>query len=238
MFLIVFFQEEATKSWDVEILVALITFLAVLIGNIITIWANIIQNKKTLKDNNNKIKRADFENEKDSYIKKLNEFYIPLRHYLENSKTLFKIFKKDKPKDFRTLTYLLKPNQKYDGKKVKLNKNDKALLNRIFNIGSEIENLILKNSYLAGNDLEFISDYKPRDKYAQISYEKNMTLLSLLISHLIVIRMAYEQDLSGQMKKFEGFVFPNEINVRVEEKIKELNRLILDCENNMDSLLN
>jgi len=228
---------EEVKSWDAGILAAIIALLGTLLVNIATNIVTIIQNKKARKDNNNKIKRLDIDAEKKLYVKKLNNFYIPLRHYLENSKTLFKIFLKDKPTGFRTLTYLLKPNQKYNHHKVKLDKNDKALLDRIFKIGLDMEKLILKNGYLAGDDPEFVENYIPKKEYSHIPYEKDMTLLSLLISHLTVIRMAYKADLSGQMGKFKGFVFPNEINPRVEEKIKELQGLISECETKMNSLL-
>ena len=57
-----------------------------------------------------------------------------------------------------------------------------------------------------------------------------MTILSLLISHIVVIRLAYDGKLIGSTAKFEGFVFPNEINIRVDEAIKTLNTKIGECE--------
>ena len=57
-----------------------------------------------------------------------------------------------------------------------------------------------------------------------------MTLLSLLASHLVTIRMAFNDDLSGQKSNFEGFVFPNEVNTRVNEKIIELESKISSIE--------
>jgi len=57
-----------------------------------------------------------------------------------------------------------------------------------------------------------------------------MTILSLLVSHIVVIKLAYDKKLIGNSDKFKGFVFPNEINVRVDEKIIQLNGKIENCE--------
>jgi hypothetical protein len=237
MFLLVLFQEE-NSFLDDTIITAIIGLIGTMVALIVTTIVNIITSNKLLKNNNNLIRRNDLIEEKRRLEKKLNEFYIPLRHHLENSKTLFKIFQKDKPQNFRTLTHLLDPRKLYDGSvQVELSKNDKALLERIFAIGTEMEEIIYQLGYLIGDDKEFVKKYKPREKYAHIQYEKDMTLLSLLVSHLTVIRMAYNQDLSGQLDKFQGFVFPNEINVRVEEKISELEGQVKRCDKKIEKIL-
>ncbi|WP_132011901.1 MULTISPECIES: hypothetical protein [unclassified Flavobacterium] len=211
-------------SLSAEVNAALIAFIGTFIVAIISIH----QNWLTGKDNKKNLQRIAIIEKRQVIENKLNQFYIPLRHHLEHSKTLFKIFVKDKPQNFRTLTYLLDKNQIYGSNNVQvvLNKNDKSLIKTIIKVGTKIENLIHEKSYLIGDDIEFVQNYTPRTEYAHITYERDMTLLSLLISHLITIRMAFNEDLSGQINKFEGFVFPNEVNVRVNEKINELERKI------------
>jgi len=212
---------------DGKIISAWVAFLGTLIVSGITIWQNI----QIRRDKRQEEKRKRILERKISLERKLNEFYLPLRHHLENSKTLFKIFIKDKPNGFRTLTYLLDKKQLYDGKTVTLNSSDKAIFEKILEIGEKIENLTYAKSYLAGTDPEFVSNYKPRDKYAQIPYIKDMTILSLLVSHVVVIRLAYNGKLKGgNPETYKTFVFPNEVNIRVQEKIQELRNEIGKCE--------
>lgn len=211
---------------DPKIIASFVAFLGTLTVAGFTLWNNHRIREESKKEQT----RKRLEEARDIHQIKLSEFYIPLRHYLENSKTLFKIFKKGKPEKFRTLTYLLNPTQKYEGQiQVSLDKNDRSILSKIFEIGEKIESLIYTKSYLAGDDEEFVKSYEPREKYKDLPYEKDMTILSLLISHIVVIRLAYDQKLIGNPENFESFVFPNEINVRVDEKIEDLNKKIRNC---------
>lgn len=212
---------------DAKIISAWVVFLGTLIVSGITLLQNYLIRKDTKKEE----KRKRIIEEKINYEKKLNEFYIPLKHYLENSKTLFKIFIRDKPKGFRTLTYLLDPNQLYAKSIVTLSEADKAILDKIFEIGLKIEKLIYEKSYIIGDDEEFVNNYIPRDEYSHLPYEKEMTILSLLVSHIVVIRLAYNNKLKdANIKTYESFVFPNEINLRVDEKISFLKKIIGECE--------
>jgi hypothetical protein len=205
--------------FSAEVNASIITFIATLIVAAFSIHQNFLSRR----DINNNIKRVDLTEKKQIIENKLNEFYIPLRHHLEHSNTLYKILKKGKPNDFKTLIFLLERNKKNgDVKKVKLSKNDISLIKAILKIGKKIEKLIHKKSYLIGDDNEFVKEYIPRTEYEKETYEKDMTLLSLLSSHIVTIRMAFNEDLSGQVDKFKGFVFPNEVNIRVNEKIDEL----------------
>ena len=61
-------------------------------------------NQATLREKRVAEKRA-------SIAKQLNEFYGPLISYLNITKALHGIYTKDKPEGFRTLTYLLNPEQ-------------------------------------------------------------------------------------------------------------------------------
>ncbi len=212
---------------DAKIISAWVAFFGTLVVSGITIW----QNFQIRKDNKKEERRKRVIDEKLNYEKKLNDFYIPLRHCLENSKTLFKIFIKDKPENFRTLTYLLDKDQLYGDAKVRFNNSDKALIESIIEIGKKIENLIYKKSYLIGNDDEFVNNYIPRADYSHIPYENNMTILSLLVSHIVVLRLAYKDELDeANVELYEGFVFPNEVNIRINEKIESLRTKISLCQ--------
>ncbi len=221
--------------FSAPVIASVITF----IGTIIVAIISIRNNQKTSRDNRRLVERTDLIEKRNSLEKKLNEFYIPLRHYLEQSKTMFKIFLKGKPEGFRTLTYLLNPQQEYGEKKEKvvLDNNDKALLKTIIGVGSKIEDLINEKGYLIGDDTEFVDKYMPGEGYKHIQYDSDLTLISLLVSHLITIRMASNNEISGQVEKFEGFVFPNEINPRVNTKIQELERKIESYESQILNLI-
>jgi hypothetical protein len=213
---------------DSKIIASFVAFGGTMIVAGFTLW----NNYKIREDSKKEQRRIRLVETKLKHQQKLSKFYIPLRHYLENSKTLFKIFIKDKPEKFRTLTYLLDRTQKYGKSKIQviLNENDNSILSKIFEIGEKMEELIYSKSYLIGDDDEFVKAYSPREKYKDLPYEKDMTILSLLISHIVVIRLAYDGKLTGSSEKFKGFVFPNEINIRVDETINKLNTKIGSCE--------
>ncbi|GEM_PF-4198606 len=217
------------------VIASIITFT----GTIIVACISINNNRKTTKDNKKLIERTDLIEKRKIVERKLDEFYLPLRHHLEQSKTLFKIFMKDKPKGFRTLTHLLHPKEEYGDEKltVELSPNDNSLLSMIIEIGKRIENLLLEKSYLIGDDSEFTKVYEPSEDYAHIHYDKGLTLTSLLISHIVTIRLAFEGKLSGQVSKFEGYVFPNEINPTVDKKIAELEDRIREYDSNVLRLI-
>jgi len=138
---------------DAKIIASFVAFTGTMIVAGFTLW----NNNKIREDSKKGQKRIGLVNKKLKHQQKLSEFYIPLRHYLENSKTLFKIFMKDKPEKFRTLTYLLDRTKEYGDKPIQviLNNNDNSILSKIFEIGEEIEKLIYNKSYLIGDDEEF-----------------------------------------------------------------------------------
>lgn len=175
-------------------------------------------------------KRKRILEQKLQFEKKLNELYIPFAHYLENSKTLYKIFRKNKPSNFRALNYFLNPKMTYEKGGLTLSKSDHAIFKKILEIGVKMESLIYEKGYLAGNDEEFVEAYVPREKYSKLPYIKDMSILSLLVSHIVVLRLAYNEELLGADPEiYLSFVFPNEINVRVKEKIEELGKEIGKC---------
>ncbi|MES2554985.1 MAG: hypothetical protein V4604_02490 [Bacteroidota bacterium] len=219
-FILKIYSFSSMDIFSAPVIASIITF----IGTIVVAIISIHNNRKTSRDNLRLVERTDLIEKRNSLEKKLTEFYIPFRHYLEQSKTMFKIFLKDKPDGFRTLTYLLDREKEYGEKKEKviLSDNDNALLKTIIDVGRKIEDLINEKGYLIGDDVEFVDIYKPGEGYQHIEYDNDLTLISLLVSHLITIRMAFQKEISGQVQKFEGFVFPNEINPKVNTKIQEL----------------
>ncbi|MDI5950278.1 hypothetical protein [Flavobacterium yafengii] len=221
--------------FSAPVIASIITFT----GTVIVAKISIQNNRKTSKENKKLIERTDLIEKRKVLEKKLNEFYIPLRYYLAQSKTLFKIFMKDKPNDFRTLTFLLDQECEYGEEKMRviLNQNDKALLKTIIDIGSKIETLIHEKSYLIGSDREFVDNYQPSEGYKHIPYDKDLTLINLLISHLVTIRMAFNCEIKGQVDKFEGFVFPNEINSKINSKIEELENTLISYESKILNLI-
>lgn len=210
------------------IIASFITFA----GTIIVAGISIYNNIKINKENKKLIERNDLIEKSKVIEKKLNEFYIPLRHYLSQSKSLFRIFNKNKPAEFRTLTFLLDPQNEYGDEKIKvvLNENDKVLLRNIIDIGSKIETLINEKIYLIGSDQEFVSKYEPSDGYKNIQYDSELSLIDLLISHLLTIRLAFKNEIAGEVEKFKGFVFPNEINPKINIKITELEEKLSNYE--------
>lgn len=213
---------------------SLITFIGTIIVAGITIFNSRVARADTKK--NNLI--IDLQSQKKVIEQKINEFYIPLEHQLGYSKTLFKIFIINKPKDFRTLTYLLEPDQIYPDNTgtIVLNDNDKALLENIISIGEKIETLIYEKSYLIGDDKEFVDVYSPSAGYEYMTNNQDMSLLSLLLSHLITIRLAFADKLRGEKDKFESYVFPNELGVRISSKLIDLRKKLVDLDKNITEL--
>jgi len=208
---------------------SLLTFFGTLIVAGISIYNNNITRKDSKK--NNQI--IDLQSQKKTIEQKINEFYIPLEHQLGYSKTLFKIFKVNKPEDFRTLTFLLDKAHIYTGQTapIVLNDNDKVLLENIITIGKKIETLIYDKSYLIGDDTEFVSAYNPGAGYESYKpKDGDMSLLSLLLSHLITIRLASEDKLKGEKEKFEQYVFPNEFNLRIKSKLEDLRQQLINLD--------
>ena len=199
-----------------EILVAIIGAIALIAGIILSSVISGVNRKKQAKKNSK-------EKEWKFILKKLNDFFYPLRNYLEFSKSYYDMFIKDKPSGFRTLPFLLDPNQVYEGNvKVSLSNNDKVVLQQILKIGSDIEKLIVEKSAIV-DDKEFIGPYIPSEEYSNFDYpDKEISLLSLLKLHLSAIRLAFEGDLTGEKEYYSKFVFPRELNKRVTAKILQL----------------
>lgn len=219
-------------------MIPLICSIITFIGTSIVAGISIYHNKLARKDSKVNSIILDLQNKKKIIEQKINEFYTPLDHQLGYSKTLFKIFSIDKPLNFRTLTFLLDPQQVYPdiGSAITLSDNDKTLLETIIKIGEKIETLIYEKSYLIGDDKEFVDVYTPSIGYEYVSNIQDMNLLSLLLSHIITIRLAFSNKLKGDKDKFQNYVFPTEINNKVKAKLLLLRQEITNLDNQINSL--
>ncbi len=156
--------------------------------------------------------------------KRLDDFYGPLQQYLNKSHDLYEIFKRGKPANFRTLTYLLDKEQIFpDGTKVKLTDNDKVIFSEIIAIGKKIEELILSKASLS-DDSRLTYHYEPSQEEKTVIPEDNSGLLSLLGTHLLVIRHAYEDRIIGQAADYKNRVFPRAITKILKENVDRLNK--------------
>jgi len=55
-----------------------------------------------------------------------------------------------------------------------------------------------------------------------IDEEDLRKLLARAGAHFNIIRLAYKGDLSGEMDKFKDYVYPRELNGKIEERINKL----------------
>lgn len=141
------------------------------------------------------LKRQQHEDERKEIYQKLNSFYGPFQQHLEKSRELYGLFTVSKEPEFRTLIALL------EGKKFE--KNDKILVEEILKIIGELENLILSQSGL-------IDDEELRLLFAKAG------------AHFRILQLAYKGDLSGDVERFKDYVYPRELNQKIEKRIQAL----------------
>lgn len=172
------------------------------IVGILAVIFSYLMNRRLIKANE-KLKNSEIEKEykqkiqyfdRSEVYKRLNDFYAPLQLLRRTSAELHKIFKDGK--EFRTLPTLI-GGTKFD-------KNDKAILEEIIRIGDDCKKIIIENSGLIDNQ-------ELRDIH-----------LPKLLTHYILIKKAFSGDISDQIKRFDGYEFPNEIDKILEDKVNKL----------------
>ena len=139
------------------------------------------------------------EEERADIHKRLNEFYGPLLQLRKKSNLLYQKFSEDYRKsdpNFSTLIYLL------DGKTFE--PNELVLLTEIIRIGKKCENLIHDKAGLI-DDSNLRTEIIPR-----------------ATTHFLVLRLAYQKALKGEIDKFRNLTFPKELDDLLEEKKKKL----------------
>lgn len=145
--------------------------------------------------NERMIRQKKHDDERKEIYKKLNSFYGPLLQLLGISRELYERFTFGQSEEFRTLVALL-GGERFEG-------NDKILLEQILVVTQAIEKLIMENSGL-------VDDVKLQE------------LLARAGAHFRILRLAYYGDLTGEVHRFSGHVFPNELTPTVEQQIKKL----------------
>jgi hypothetical protein len=146
--------------------------------------------------NERSLTQKGHEDERKEISKKLNSFYGPVRQLLGTSFEFYKVLTLSRPKDFRTLVFLLEGGI-FEG-------NDAVLLQLILDVGENIERLIDEQSGLVDN----------KDLYE---------LLWKLRTHIRLISLAANGKLKGEKERFEQHVFPRDVTDKIEKEILRLN---------------
>ncbi len=134
--------------------------------------------------------------------KQLELFYNPLLFLMARNRNLYKILKKQRPEetqDARTLGLLID--------NAKLSDKEEIILQDILKNNDEIRALILKQSGLIqGEDL--------RNDLIQ------------LVGHHDIIHLAKEHKLKGTSSDYADYVYPRNVDTKVENKVIELEKKI------------
>jgi hypothetical protein len=203
--------------------------LATMFGLIITAFFTIINylhSRKVLDENRLSEKRKIL-------IARLNEFYGPLLTYLSVVDSLHRLFYIGKPPEFRTLTFLLDPEQEYQTStgrsKVVLSDSDRMILEEILELEDKTEQHIIKSCGLV-EDSRLAFSYVPDPTKTDVDPKvfENLGLLSILVSHFRVLRMAYEKKISAEVERYKSYVYPRELNGILRANITELQSQLRD----------
>ena len=143
------------------------------------------------------LRKSQIEEERKEIYNKLNEFYGPVQQLIKKNFMLYELFKVGKDKNFRTLTALLE-GKKFEG-------NDKQLLEQIILVDKELEKLIISKSGL-------VDDAKLRE------------ILAKATTHFNVISLAYNGNLRDEPMRFSNYVYPKELESKIEEQITTLKK--------------
>lgn len=143
------------------------------------------------------LKSKGKEAKREEISKKLNEFYGPFQQLRRKNEMLYELFREGKGTDFRTLTALLQGQVFTD--------NDKELLTQIIEVNGQLETLIINNSGL-------IDDVEMRN------------LLSKATAHYKIISLAYKGLLKDQSDRFKDYVYPRELDEKIEQQINSLEK--------------
>ncbi|WP_159798932.1 hypothetical protein [Flavobacterium sp. MK4S-17] len=166
--------------------------LGPIIIGLLALWFSYIQIMKTLKAKKEDEERAEIR-------KKLDELYGPLLQLRKKSNLLYEKFtEKYRVNDanFSTLIYLLNGHV-FSG-------NDKILLDEIIKIGELTEKLI-------------------HDKAGLIDDTNLRTVtLPLATTHFLILRLAYDGALTGDISRFTNLTFPRNLDQLLEQRKFEL----------------
>jgi hypothetical protein len=178
-----------------QIITAVVGFLGSCIGAVSGLVGSLIIAVLSAKYNKRTLEHLQHEEERKDILRKLNEFYGPYQQRLETSRQLYEKFRSGKPEKFRTLIALLEGQ--------KFSENDEHIYQEILKITNELEELRIGKSGLVDDpELQF--------------------LLAKAGAHFRLIAMAFEGKLSGEVERFKDYVYPRELNGKINERIKKL----------------
>jgi hypothetical protein len=122
---------------------------------------------------------------------------------MKKNKLLYELFSEGKGEKFKTLTALLKG--------VEFTDNDGKLLEEIIKIDKKLEDLILNKSGLVDDD-------------------EITTLLSKAAAHFNIINLAFDGQITGDVERFEEYVYPKELDNKIEARIKTLQQRLKELD--------
>lgn len=160
----------------------------------------------------------------DHIVRKLYEFYYPLRTHLGVVNTLAILLYTGKPRNFRILLHLLNPEQIYEkGEKYELSVTDIKLLNEIILVGRKIEELITTKGWLA-DDPSLVFHYIP-DANGQGLEERRGEKLGLfgqVIAYFRALEMACKGEISDKTSYSTRFFYPHLLDHKINCRILDL----------------
>jgi hypothetical protein len=188
----------------ISIITTVSGFLTVIIA-LCTIIFSYFSNKRLIEYNNRFLVEKKHEDERREIYKKLNEFYGPYQQLLETSRQLFEnVFIYNKPNEWVTLIELL------NGKE--LQGNDKEVFEQILDISTKLEGLRINSSGLV-EDVEL------------------QKILAKAGTHFIIVKLAYEKKILGDIDRFKNYYYPQELNSMLERKINLLQQRLNELNN-------
>lgn len=170
----------------------IISSVGAIIVGVLALWFSHKQTKIALKAKQQDEERAQIR-------KKLDELYGPLLQLRMKSNLLYQKFSENfraSDQNFSTLIYLLNGHV-FTG-------NDDVLLKEIIEIGKRTENLIHDKAGL-------IDDTNLRT-----------VILPRATTHFLVLRLAYQRALVGDISKYRSLTFPKDLDTLLENRKKTL----------------
>ena len=210
---------------ELKDIVQIATLIGVVIAAAFTIL-NYLHSRRTLHETRIAERRK-------TLVTRLNDFYGPLLTYLSVIDSFYRLFVVGKPKGFRTLTYLLDPDQSYETpqgpSRIVLSDSDMKLLEQIIELERKTEDHIINNCGLI-EDERLAFNYVPDRTKTDVDpkFFKDLGLLSILVAHFRVLRMAYEKKISAEVERYRSYVYPRELDKILRDKIKELQKELRD----------
>lgn len=210
---------------ELKDIVQIATLIGVVIAAAFTIL-NYLHSRRTLHETRIAERRK-------TLVTRLNDFYGPLLTYLSVIDSFYRLFVVGKPKGFRTLTYLLDPDQSYETpqgpSRIVLSDSDMKLLEQIIELERKTEDHIINNCGLI-EDERLAFNYVPDPTKTDVDpkFFKDLGLLSILVAHFRVLRMAYEKKISAEVERYRSYVYPRELDKILRDKIKELQKELRD----------